>query len=79
LSHPYPLATYVTSNLPVVYLSHGSDPNFILKRRYDKEDNHLLIFCASSRDRSSNISQKYKLGNFWEYFKRLRKRSIWVH
>jgi hypothetical protein len=36
---------------------------------YHKEDNHLLIFCVFSRNCSSNISQKYKLGNFWEYFK----------
>jgi hypothetical protein len=40
-----------------------------LKWLYHKEDNHLLIFCVFSRDCSSNISQKYKLGNFWEYFK----------
>ncbi len=50
-----------------------------LKRLYHKEDNHLLIFCVFSRGRSSDISQKYNIGNFWEYFKRLRKRSIWVH
>jgi hypothetical protein len=35
-----------------------------LKRIYHKKDNHLLIFCEFSRDRSSNISQKYTLGNF---------------
>ncbi len=50
-----------------------------LKRLYRKEDNHLLNFCEFLGGRSSNISQKYILGNFWEYFKRLRKRSIWVH
>ncbi len=48
-----------------------------LKRLYPKEDNHLLIFCVFSTGRNSNISQKYILGNFWEHFKRLRKRSIW--
>jgi hypothetical protein len=36
----------------------------LLKRLYHKEDNHLLIFFVSSSDRRSNISQKYKLGNF---------------
>jgi hypothetical protein len=50
-----------------------------LRRLYHKEDNHMLIFCVFSTDRNSNISQKYILGNFWEYFKRLRKRSIWLH
>jgi hypothetical protein len=35
-----------------------------LKRLHQKEDNHLLIFCIFSRGRSSNISQKDKLGNF---------------
>jgi hypothetical protein len=40
-----------------------------LKRLYHEEDNHLLIFCVFSRGRSSNISQKFKLKNFWEYFK----------
>jgi hypothetical protein len=35
-----------------------------LKRLYHKEDNHLLIFCVFSRGRGSNISQKYKSGNF---------------
>jgi hypothetical protein len=39
----------------------------------------LLIFCVFSRARSANISRKYKLGNFWEYFKWLGIRSIWVH
>ncbi len=41
----------------------------LLKWLYHQEDNHLLIFSIFSRDRSSNISQKYKLGNFLEYFK----------
>jgi hypothetical protein len=49
-----------------------------LKWLYHKEDNPLLIFCVSSRDCSSNISQKYELGNL-RIFQRLRKRSIWVH
>jgi hypothetical protein len=35
-----------------------------LKRLYQIKDNHLLIFCVFSRGCSSNISQKYKLGNF---------------
>jgi hypothetical protein len=35
-----------------------------LKRLYHKEDNHLLIFCVFSKGRSSNMSQKYGLGNF---------------
>jgi hypothetical protein len=38
-----------------------------LKRLYHKEDNYLLIFCVFSWGRSSNISQKYTLGNSWEY------------
>jgi hypothetical protein len=50
-----------------------------LKWFYHKGDNHLLIFYVLSRDCSSNFSHKYKLGNFWEYFKGLRKRPIWVH
>jgi hypothetical protein len=32
-------------------------------------NNYLLIFCVFSRDGSSNILQKYKFGNFLEYFK----------
>ncbi len=51
----------------------------LLKWLYHKGENHLLIFCILSRDCSSNISQKYELGNFWEYFKRFGKWSIWVH
>jgi hypothetical protein len=35
-----------------------------LKRLYHKEGNHLVMFCVVSRCRTSNISQKYKLGNF---------------
>jgi hypothetical protein len=35
-----------------------------LKWLYHKEDNHLLNFCVFSKDCSSNISQKYELGNF---------------
>jgi hypothetical protein len=38
--------------------------NIQLKRLYHNEDNYLLIFCVFSRDRSSNISQEYKLRNF---------------
>ncbi len=47
-----------------IFTWHGSS----LKWFYHKEDNHLLIFCVFSRECSS-ISQKYKLGIVWEYFK----------
>jgi hypothetical protein len=61
----------------VYWLDYGwSVGRFSLKWLYRKEGNHLLIFCVFSRDCSSNISQKYKLGNFWEYFRRFRKGSI---
>jgi hypothetical protein len=36
----------------------------LLKRLYHKGYNHVLFFCVFPRDRSSNISQKYKLDNF---------------
>ncbi len=57
----------------------GEKMRLSLRRLYHKEENHMLIFCVFSRDRSSNISQNCELENFWEYVKGSRKRSIWVH
>jgi hypothetical protein len=48
----------------------------ILKRLYRKGDNYLLIFCVFSEGRSSNkYLTKYKLGNFWEYFQKIKKKK----